>query len=272
MIQIRKEFRFEASHRLVSPNLTHKQNLKTYGKCYDCISHGHSYRLGITISGNIHNNGMIINFKDLNEIVTKLIINKVDHKFLNEEVSFLKGKPTTCENMVVSFWRIIDRYLTTNKIDAFLSKIELWETENSKAVMEINNADCAWLAGLIDGDGTISIFQIQSKRKKQYKHTFFQGRISISNSKKELLNQIVKLFPQFRLYCRPHQSIGVIQVTSKPLLKKTLLQVLPYLTIKRQQACLLLQYCDYNVMKRNQIKALCNEIQKLNQTGIIKRR
>jgi 6-pyruvoyltetrahydropterin/6-carboxytetrahydropterin synthase len=128
-------FGFEASHRLINPRLSVEKNKKIYGKCYDCISHGHSYKFNVTIGGVIDSNGMIINFTDLKKIVNKLIIEKVDHKFLNEEVTFLKNKPTTCENMVIQFWKILDDYLTTNNDNIFLKRLELWETEDSKATI-----------------------------------------------------------------------------------------------------------------------------------------
>jgi hypothetical protein len=38
--------------------------------------------------------------------------------------------------MIIQFWRILDKYLTTNKKHIFLKRLELWETEDSKATID----------------------------------------------------------------------------------------------------------------------------------------
>lgn len=78
---ITKIFTFEAAHRL--PN--HK------GKCANL--HGHSYRLEVTVSGDVissgSSEGMVMDFADLSDVVEKEILSKWDHKFLNDEVDFI---------------------------------------------------------------------------------------------------------------------------------------------------------------------------------------
>lgn len=135
-LTVSKHFEFEASHRLINKKLTDEENKKLFGKCYDCISHGHTYKLTVTVGGKVNENGMIINFHDLKGMVENLIINKVDHKFLNEEVDFLKDKITTCENMITEFWNILDKHLKENFADINLKKIQLYETSDSYATME----------------------------------------------------------------------------------------------------------------------------------------
>jgi len=139
---IEKRFTFEASHKLINPKLNKEENKKIFGKCYDCVSHGHSYKMLVGVAGEIDENGMIINFSELKKIVNELIINKVDHKYLNSEVDFLKGKPTTCENMIVKFWGILEDYFIKNEKGKhiekiYLKKIQLWEQEDSSVTMMI---------------------------------------------------------------------------------------------------------------------------------------
>ena len=68
-MKILKEFRWEMGHRLP----LHE------GLCRNV--HGHSYRMIVEISGEINENGMIIDFFDLAKIVNP-IIDKYDHAFM----------------------------------------------------------------------------------------------------------------------------------------------------------------------------------------------
>lgn len=114
---ITKQFRFEAAHSL--PNHD--------GKCKNL--HGHSYLLEVTVSGEKHTSGpkegMIMDFKDMSEIVEENIINKWDHQFLNDILDFV----TTAENLAEECFRVLE------KAGLKVEKIKLWET--SKAFVEV---------------------------------------------------------------------------------------------------------------------------------------
>lgn len=118
---ITKKFTFESAHSLYD-DLSEEDNKKIFGKCVNV--HGHSYKLFISVSGK-EKNGMIINFTELKQIVNENIIEKFDHKYLNDTMPIL----TTCENMVDVFWGILDVRLMEKNIQ--LEKIKLYETENS---------------------------------------------------------------------------------------------------------------------------------------------
>ena len=89
MITVTKNFSFEACHHL--PHYV--------GACHNL--HGHSYKLSVTVGGNIikdTNNpkcGMIIDFKDLKQIVKEVAVDKYDHCNLNDYFP-----NPTAENMV----------------------------------------------------------------------------------------------------------------------------------------------------------------------------
>ena len=126
MVTITKIFRFEACH-----------NLPYYeGKCHNL--HGHSYKLEVTVTGNITSDpqspkqGMIVDFRDLKQMVTDSIIDKYDHSNLN---NFFPNP--TAEIMVESIGSQLmlvlhDFYIESgNKLD--LVSVKLWETEDSYA-------------------------------------------------------------------------------------------------------------------------------------------
>lgn len=130
-LTITKEFKFNSSHRLHDSNLNTEQNQRLFGKCNNSPSHGHTYKLFVTISGPIKN-GMIINFTDLKKLVKETILDEYDYHFLNNCIT-LKGKITTCEVMVDIIFDILGVALKMYDEDIILEEIKLYETETSFA-------------------------------------------------------------------------------------------------------------------------------------------
>ena len=88
-LRITKEFRFEGAHALMNYN----------GKCKNI--HGHSYILYVTVVGeaktdpNGPDNGMVIDFKLLKDIINKNVIDKFDHALVLEEGTPLSNELST---------------------------------------------------------------------------------------------------------------------------------------------------------------------------------
>lgn len=101
LTRVSKDFHWEMGHRL--PFHT--------GGCRNI--HGHSYRMQVTIEGYLDDNGMVIDYFDLKEIVEPLVA-RIDHAFLCDEndaamLAFFAANPlkhvvvpflTTAENLV----------------------------------------------------------------------------------------------------------------------------------------------------------------------------
>lgn len=119
MITVTKIFMFEASH-----HLPHYE-----GDCHNL--HGHSYKLEVTIGGEVIESienpkcGMIMDFKDLKQIVEKVAISKYDHSYLND---FFPNP--TAEIMVEQIAVDIINYLPSG---TYLVSCKLWETTTSYA-------------------------------------------------------------------------------------------------------------------------------------------
>lgn len=119
MVTVTKVFMFEACH-----HLPHYE-----GACHNL--HGHSYKLEVTIGGHINTNtdnpkcGMIMDFKDLKQLVKEVVIDKYDHSNLND---FFENP--TAEIMVEKISRDIMGKLP---IYACLCSCKLWETTTSYA-------------------------------------------------------------------------------------------------------------------------------------------
>jgi len=130
MVTITKEFRFDAAHRLFLKDLTDQENLEVFGKC--SRMHGHTYCLRITISGKVQQNGMILNFTDLKQIVEEKIISRYDHSFLNELDEY-KDLPATAENMALYIFKELTSFLEGHGVT--LTQVQLYETQDSWATV-----------------------------------------------------------------------------------------------------------------------------------------
>lgn len=114
---------FEAAHCLKGNQYSDKENCEIYGKCSNL--HGHNYKLYVTVGGEVQEDGMVINFTKVKEIIKTDIIEKFDHKYLNE---VMLGIPTA-ENMCIEIWNILESKF--NVLDVMLREIKLYETDNS---------------------------------------------------------------------------------------------------------------------------------------------
>lgn len=101
-MRVGREFYFDASHFL--PDYR--------GKCERV--HGHTYRLDVTVKGKLKR-GMVMDFEDLKKVVERRVLNKLDHKNLND----LFENPTA-ENIAEWIFNELKKGL---KVDS----IRLWE-------------------------------------------------------------------------------------------------------------------------------------------------
>lgn len=127
IIKVTRRATFETAHRLHNPELSEAENKKIFGKCYNI--HGHSYKLEVVISNEIESKtGMGINFTQLKQIVKENVIDKVDHKYINDDVAEFAELIPTAENMCVVFWQWLKDAMPDY---ANLELIKLYETENN---------------------------------------------------------------------------------------------------------------------------------------------
>lgn len=127
MLYITRREHFSSSHKLENPSLPAEKNELLYGKCYGF--HGHNYFIEVTLKGTPDKlSGYVMDLKLLKQIINEEIIEKVDHKFLNELKMFEGIIPTT-ENMVIKFWEILEPKIRSN--NASLHSIKLYETEKN---------------------------------------------------------------------------------------------------------------------------------------------
>lgn len=127
---ITRRERFNAAHRLFREDYTDEQNLETFGKCSNPNWHGHNYILYVSVAGSVDpQTGFVMNLKTLSSIVRIKVIDKLDHKNINLEVDFMKGRLASTENLAVAIWEQLEN--AVKEAGATLYKIRLEETENN---------------------------------------------------------------------------------------------------------------------------------------------
>ncbi len=115
-LTITRVFTFDAAHRIVGHP----------GRCANL--HGHTYRLEITVRGNINESGMVVDFQTLKTVVMERFIGPyLDHHDLNIS---LPVNPTA-ENLVVWFFDTWDQEVAPVLGDVELERVLLWETPDS---------------------------------------------------------------------------------------------------------------------------------------------
>jgi 6-pyruvoyltetrahydropterin/6-carboxytetrahydropterin synthase len=139
-MKIAKEFRWEMGHRLPSHS----------GLCKNV--HGHSYRMIVEITGDVRDDGMVIDFFDLNKVVEP-IIEKYDHAFLCSRddkimADFLSREnmkrvfveyPSTVENICRDLSFQIGKAMENSGNGNIASiNVRLFETPNSYAESTVN--------------------------------------------------------------------------------------------------------------------------------------
>jgi 6-pyruvoyltetrahydropterin/6-carboxytetrahydropterin synthase len=130
MIYITRKEQFSAAHRMYREGWSDEKNFNVFGKCSNPNWHGHNYVLHVTVKGDISEElGLFINLSTLKQIIKEKIIDKVDHKNLNIEVSFMRGKIATTENLAISIWNELKSAI--EKEGAVLHCIKIGETENN---------------------------------------------------------------------------------------------------------------------------------------------
>lgn len=145
-----KEFSFDCAHMLSNHE----------GLCANL--HGHTYKMQVTLQS-LHARGlnlsgpaegMVVDFKDIKEIVDKRIVKKFDHAFIywqngdgenecekeimetlqryGKKIYFMEDRPTA-ENMARHFFAAIAYCLKATEYSVAVTSVKVWETPTSYA-------------------------------------------------------------------------------------------------------------------------------------------
>jgi DNA-binding CsgD family transcriptional regulator len=131
-----------------------------------------------------------------------------------------------------------------------------------------------YLAGLVDGEGTIGI---EKASRNDRKNPHFKPIVKISNTCKEALDYIIEQVGGFkfaiksgRMSKNSKKAVYDIVLVRHKDVEAFLEMILPYLLIKRRQAELVIQFCKSRLSKPNHAPysdeeiAIIEEVKKIN--------
>ncbi|WP_226391077.1 6-pyruvoyl trahydropterin synthase family protein [Penaeicola halotolerans] len=129
MIYVSRKEHFNAAHKLYNPNWTKEKNEAIFGPCANENWHGHNFELIVTVGGIPDpETGFVVDMKALSQVIKAELIDKVDHKNLNLDVDFMKGKMASCEIFIMEMWKILAPAIAKITTNGQLYKLKLYET------------------------------------------------------------------------------------------------------------------------------------------------
>ncbi len=129
MVYVSRKEHFNAAHKLYNVGWSREKNEEIFGPCANDNWHGHNFELIVTVRGVPDpDTGFVIDLKKLSILINESILDKVDHKNLNLDVDFMRGKMPSCEILVQEFWKILFPEIYKLAPNADLYSLKLYET------------------------------------------------------------------------------------------------------------------------------------------------
>jgi 6-pyruvoyltetrahydropterin/6-carboxytetrahydropterin synthase len=124
---VTRRVEFSASHVCRSPQLSEEENRRIFGRAANPHGHGHNYVVEVSLAGEPDPaTGMVLDLKELKDVLTREIVEPYDHRFLNYEVPpFDRVVPTT-ENIARDIWTRLEPHLSNRKTT--LRSVRVYET------------------------------------------------------------------------------------------------------------------------------------------------
>ncbi len=131
-VYVTRRERFNAAHKLWNHDWDEAKNKEVFGKCANPNWHGHNYELHVTVKGEpAADTGYCMDLKDLKTIINEHVVEPLDHKNINLDVPFMKGKMASTEELIIAVWEQLEAPIAAT--GCTLHKILLYETENNYA-------------------------------------------------------------------------------------------------------------------------------------------
>ncbi|MCB9188295.1 MAG: 6-carboxytetrahydropterin synthase [Flavobacteriales bacterium] len=130
LVYVTRRERFNAAHQMYNPSWSREKNDEIFGKCANKNWHGHNYELFITVKGEPDpETGYCVDLKKVSDVVKNEVIEQLDHRNINLDVPFMKGKLASTENLTIEIWKILAPLILD--LGAQLHELKLYESENN---------------------------------------------------------------------------------------------------------------------------------------------
>jgi 6-pyruvoyltetrahydropterin/6-carboxytetrahydropterin synthase len=124
---VTRKAEFSASHCCRLDSLSDRENRELFGEEANPNGHGHNYVLEVSVEGDPDPvTGMVIDLKELKDILENEVIGPMDHRFLNHEVAPFDKVVPTVANIASEIWRRIEHALKDRRFN--LARVRLFET------------------------------------------------------------------------------------------------------------------------------------------------
>jgi 6-pyruvoyltetrahydropterin/6-carboxytetrahydropterin synthase len=121
MYLISRDFKFDAAHHLPGYD----------GDCKNL--HGHTWKVRVTLQGFYNDQGMLADFKEIKKILKRRILNKLDHKLLNDVI-----KNPTCENICEWVFENLTKVQKWGENQTIsLKEVTVWESQDCKVTIRV---------------------------------------------------------------------------------------------------------------------------------------
>ncbi|MGA8028317.1 MAG: 6-carboxytetrahydropterin synthase [Bryobacteraceae bacterium] len=141
MISVSRRYRFSASHRLHSPELSAARNEQVFGKCNNPFGHGHDYVLEITAGGPVDfETGLILPVAKLDQLAQEEVLRPFAHRNINSDVPQFATLIPTTENVALVIADLLQQHWTEylGHTRARLLRVRLQETERNAFEILLN--------------------------------------------------------------------------------------------------------------------------------------
>ncbi len=124
-VVLRQRFEFAASHRLHAPGLSDEENQRVYGKCNNPSGHGHNY----VVEPAVRAAPAAFGLAELERLTKELVIDRFDHKHLNEDVDDFTEEVASVEHIARRCYELLAPGV--KNAGGELESVTVWETEKT---------------------------------------------------------------------------------------------------------------------------------------------
>lgn len=120
-VRITRAIEFSTSLRHALPGLSEEENRRRFGAL--SRRHGHNYRLEVTLRGEPDPvTGMVLDLKELQDVLDREVMERFDHRDLNDDTPYFEKRVPTPEN----FARVLAELLREALPAGLLDRIRLY--------------------------------------------------------------------------------------------------------------------------------------------------
>ena len=129
MITVTRKIQFSAAHFYYLETLSPEENQQRFYACSNRHGHGHNYTAYVSVAGPMDpETGMVVNLKDLKEVLHEEIVVPMDHKNLNHQIPFFQTHIPTLENIAHYIWSRLTPRMTPYGIQ--LTRLQVVENDD----------------------------------------------------------------------------------------------------------------------------------------------